>query len=501
MTTAIKTSLSLTAVAALLLSGACGGDGNTGRLPPSEALVKQIPWTNGVVPIGIDKEVLYTSALPAFPPIGQNRPDTGSLPVDCDAATALYEFAPWVATFEPEQYAEEAGGEASSYTGMAIRWAGADDKTRGSWRSPGFSTWYPGLMDKLSASVWGTPSQSVTDPGRADSQPFPPGPVPVCGGTPNSWVMHMRGQGFRYYGGNIAHILAGDNYQGSNNCPPDSSLCHPLPAAGATVDSAGFPLAPTKNDPDASGIYKLPALHTYWDGSAYEGISFWARRGPDSFGTLLVTMNEKHTSDDQNRQNETFCRRIYQCQSECLSYIDTDGTERRTTCQDSARPTDMTNDGLAPVKRCYDPAKGMPVPPVPEGTGIGSTDDLLDAIYPRCGKTCTFRSTYPDVDFEGKSCRPYTFMSGESAEYCYNEGELPPPSREERCGDGFTSTVQLSGDWEFYTVPFSAMRQGGYGKRAEFFDLKSLYSITLGWGAPNVDFYLDNGSLYRTKKL
>ena len=45
------------------------------------------------------------------------------------------------------------------------------------------------------------------------------------------------------------------------------------------------------------------------------------------------------------------------------------------------------------------------------------------------------------------------------------------------------------------------MRQGGYGKRAKDFDLKSVYSVTLGWGAGDVDFYVDNVSLYRVKKL
>jgi hypothetical protein len=486
LTTAIKTSLSLSALTAVLIA-ACSGSGNTGQYAPSENLVKQIPWTNGAVPVGDGNGGLYTSALPAYPPIGQDLADPGSLPVDCDSATAPYELAPWIATMEPDQY-----GGAPGDMGLAIRWAGADDLTRGSWRSPGFTTWYPGLMTM--GLPWGTPAQSVTDPGREDSRPFPPGPVPVCQGAPNANVLHMRGANFRYYGGNVAHILAGDNYADTNYCPPNSDLCPPVTPEGATIDSVGFPTAPTKNG-DASGGWQLRALHTYWDVSKYEGVSFWARRGPDSMGTLLVTINDKYTSDDQNRQNETYCRRIFACHSKCQNYGE---------CLPSLIEGDTTNaENPQPVMRCYDRAKGMPVGSTMAGdsSGMGSTDDLLDAIYPRCGNTCTFRKTYPDADLEGKECRPYTFTSGESAEYCFNENDPPPPSREERCGDGFTSMVQLTGDWKLYTVPFSEMRQGGYGKRAPEFDLKSAYSITLGWGSGNVDFYLDNISLYRTRKL
>jgi hypothetical protein len=170
------------------------------------------------------------------------------------------------------------------------------------------------------------------------------------------------------------------------------------------------------------------------------------------------------------------------------------------------------------VYRCYNLKKGAI--PGPNG-GVGASSDLLDEAYPRCnphadangvpfpkdpvthtythGSACTFRSTYPDADFEGKECRPYTFTSGESGEYCFNADDRPPPSRQERCNDGFTSMLELSEDWQFYTVPFSDMRQGGYGKVAPEFDLTSVYSVTLGWGPGNMDIYLDNVSLYKTR--
>ncbi len=502
MTTAIKTSLSLSAVAAVFVA-ACSGSGNTGQYPTGNDIVSLIPWTNGAIPLldesTPDMPKIMTAGSPVYPAIGQNLIDPGSGPIDCTLANH-YVFAPWMATQEPQEIADETGGDPADFIGIAVRWAGADDYTRGSWRTPGFTTWYPDLVNggKLSATIWGTPAQAVAEtPGQL---------APTCDGLPNTNVIHMRGAGFRYYGGNIAHILAGDNYVKNGvydfkDCPPrdpdlpPSDLCHAAPTSGSTVDSAGFPLTPTKNIPKDSTTYQLGALHTYLDLSAYEGVSFWARRGPESMGSLLVTINDKYTSDDMNRQNETYCRRIYACRSQCQNY---------EPC--SLVPGAMTNTGN-PLYRCYDPRKGALPPQSSDSSGAAS--DLLDAAYPRCdppelrgkpgGSACTFRDTYPDADFEGKACRPYTFTNGESSEYCYDETDPPPPSREERCGDGFTSMLQLTGDWKFYTVPFSEMRQGGYGKRAPEFDLTSSYSLTLGWGSGNVDFYIDNVSFYRTR--
>jgi hypothetical protein len=399
-------------------------------------------------------------------------------------------------------------------------------------------TWYPGLAAPsdpnktfLNPIIWGTPAQSTSDLGVVSpfSAPYPgasrdangvvqPGLVPNCNrnpdGTPkvaNNYVIHMRGAGFRYYGGNIAHILAGDNYNDDalydeTDCPKDvpgkPSLCHPKPANGATVDSAGFPLLPTKSVANPGDKYELGALHTYLDVSGYEGVSFWARRGPESMGTLLVTIADKYTSDDMNRQNEKYCRRIFGCYSVC---------QNGSVCSKTDAETDAVG---GPLYRCFDPKKNGAIPS-PDPTNVSAASDLVDEAYPRCnpkigpmdpvtqtwthGSACTFRSTYPDADFEGKECRPWTFTSGESGEYCFNADDPPPPSREERCNDGFTSMLQLSDDWQFYTVPFSDMRQGGYGKIAPEFDLKSVYSVTLGWGPGNMDIYIDNVSLYKTK--
>ncbi|HEY4103441.1 MAG TPA: hypothetical protein VGM44_06100, partial [Polyangiaceae bacterium] len=439
MTTAIPSRRSYSAAFFALVLLSCGGTTNAGNTIPGSdpvpnspgtadtstvPIITKIPWVNAGIPQVDASGNLVTSPDVYYPPLAtstiadygqtpQNVQPNGddsivtTTPIDC-SVLAPYQFAPWVATSEPERVLEEIGDPSiTPDVGFAMRWAGADDYTRGSWRVPGFTSWYPTLSaDMTLGVVWGTPSEKV-----------PPGTlVPQCDGKPNNWVIHMRGAGFRYYGGNIAHILGGDNFPTSTlHCPDGSDLCQSTMMTDPNHDSAGFPLTPTENTGGITG-YQLTALHTYWDVSKYDGVSFWARRGRDSMGTLGITLADKHTSDDMNRQNETYCKRIYACHKTCQNY---------QQCLPSTVPMDNTMAG-DPVNRCVDPDIGFPMD-VPVG---GSLDAELDAVYPRCGTSaCTFRTTYPDADFEGKDCRPYTFTSGESNEYCFNADDPPPPSR------------------------------------------------------------------------
>ena len=127
-------------------------------------------------------------------------------------------------------------------------------------------------------------------------------------------------------------------------------------------------------------------------------------------------------------------------------------------------------------------------------------------MYPRCGPSaCTSPCTYVDPDFDTDlrpdvACRPYTFPAAdESGEYCF-AADNPPPSRDDRCLDGWQGTVGLTLDWQFYTLPFTELRQGGYGKRAPYFNVKAIdtvaFTFIVGWA----DAYVDNVTLYRHKK-
>src|SRR5262249_51256725 len=153
-----------------------------------------------------------------------------------------------------------------------------------------------------------------------------------------------------------------------------------------TVDTAGMPVK------GRSGADYLNS-HDFFDVSGYEGVAFWARRGPEGQDRVLVILTEKFTSDRLARENETFCRRVRECHTKCLN---------DTPCSPDSPGSPNA------VYRCFDPAKG-PFPTVPL-----AIDSLIDLMYPRCGPSaCTFPATYPDADFEGKQCRPYTFPAAD----------------------------------------------------------------------------------------
>src|SRR5688572_7713030 len=72
-------------VAGLLcgLVAGCSSPGNTGRREISKELLAQVPWLNGAEALRDENGAVLLPAEPIYPPIGSNRPDPGSGPVDC----------------------------------------------------------------------------------------------------------------------------------------------------------------------------------------------------------------------------------------------------------------------------------------------------------------------------------------------------------------------------------------------------------------------------------
>jgi hypothetical protein len=453
------------AVAALALA-ACDGPGNSGRSPLEPNVVTRVPWQNGVLPeVDADAHVVFPM-LPEYPDIGLGIADLTTPPTEC-ATVGQYEFSKgWFDDFELTRM-----GADPNETGIAGGWASYDDLTKDSWHTPGDATWYPGLKGTI-YSAWGLPAVQM--------------PGPSCDGTPNDWVLHFKGGLFRKWGGGISHAFTDPvgKYRATpyDSCPPEADFCPAPLAKGATVDSAGLPTMATSTDDYANG-YKQS--HDFFDASGYDGIAFWARRGPEGSGQTLVILTDKYTSSRLARENQQYCRRIRECHSRCLS---------GSPCA----PDDPTS--ANPVYRCFDPAQvpGGVLPQLPI-----SIDTELDQIYPRCGPSaCTSPGTYLDQDFDSKPCTPYTFPSADEAgEYCWDpKTDLPPPTRDDRCQDGWMTIVQLSSEWKFYALPWSSFGQVGFGKKAPRLDLKSLDTLAFGASMGWADAYYDNVTLYRRKK-
>jgi hypothetical protein len=57
----------------------------------------------------------------------------------------------------------------------------------------------------------------------------------------------------------------------------------------------------------------------------------------------------------------------------------------------------------------------------------------------------------------------------------------------------------LTTDWRFYALPFSEMRQAGWGKKQPYLDLTALMSVQFHFGAGQWDVWIDDVAFYRRK--
>ena len=105
-----------------------------------------------------------------------------------------------------------------------------------------------------------------------------------------------------------------------------------------------------------------------------------------------------------------------------------------------------------------------------------------------------------DALYYGKPCSPHTMRNGVFGYWCFDpDKDERPAETTEQCGDHWTRVVNLSNEWQFYTVPFSAMAQQGWAKRQAALDLKALSTIRFTWDGGWVDFWIDDVRLYKTK--
>jgi hypothetical protein len=396
--------------------------------------------------------------------------DPGPSHLDCGGLAGLEFSTAWFDSFESDM------PDDPMHIGIASGWAGYDDLTQYAFHVPGDATWYPDLVKNRAFSApWGLPADNTFH-------------GPSCDGKPNNWSMRYRGGLFRKWGGGMSHAFTDPvgryRLTPSDACPPDVDFCPPPVPPGATVDTAGIPLKAKSGD-------EYLQSHDFLDVSNYDGVGFWARRGPEGYDRVLVILTDKFTSSRLARENETYCRRVRECHTQCLN----------------GAPCTLTNpNSTMPVWRCFDPTKVSPDAPPSSMCSLPtvSTESELDLMYPRCGASaCTSPNSYLDKDFDDKACRPYTFPAAdEYGEYCWNENDLPPPDRDSRCQDGWQRTVELTPDWKFHALPFADFSQVGFGKRAPYMDLKSLDTIAFGSPGPGTwsDVYIDNVTFYRRKK-
>jgi len=63
--------------------------------------------------------------------------------------------------------------------------------------------------------------------------------------------------------------------------------------------------------------------------------------------------------------------------------------------------------------------------------------------------------------------------------------------------DHFGAHVILNGDWQYVTLPFTELRQAGWGRPVPGLDLSGLRGLVITYGAGAWDLWIDDLTFYR----
>lgn len=341
--------------------------------------------------------------------------------------------------------------------------------------------------------------------------------------SPNNHVLHESGGPFYGWGGGIGIGLAHINTDGpvAPSGATAQGICLNPKAACQSPGGYAHPDTPCTCPPPASGQLGVATSTAAIDVSQWDGISFWARRGPAGQPLMRVLVGDKFTDDDisylmyvGNPNEPRLCERKGECT--CLF--------QDTTCDWYSAADPVYAPLIASVSPPATPDAFLP-PALqngayfcgPPGSHPGSASSGV-TIANLCGRSLcdyaypAYPNNGPDPEWAGRACTPYTYRNGTQADVCYNPtatvnpatgAAVPadplPAESDEQCGDHFTFPVELSENWQFYTVPFAQMSQQGWAKQAPYFDLTTASVVRFTWDAGYVDYYIDDVRFYRVK--
>lgn len=321
----------------------------------------------------------------------------------------------------------------------------------------------------LAPPIWGSAGDAYTYDDYSAAHPVK---VPITmrrcktaanpDGVPEE-VAHFFGGPYQSWGGGIGRSIR--NWWSASN--PNNRCTGP-----------GTP-APCESLDPALGFTARTVDLSQWD-----GVSLWARRGPESQAGFRVTVGDKTTDDDLNidqtvgseddniDEEQRWCNRVRRC--DCSG---------KSPCSNSSNPA-------VPGTFCFDP--------------LYQDQPKAESDYQRCGKTACeapYEAGGVDPAFNGRECRPFQLQSGYTRSFCFEPGVDPDPAEaSELCGDHFQTPVRLSTEWQFFTVPFSGMRQQAFGKESPGLSTDQVSLVRLTFEGGWIDYYVANIRFYRVKR-
>lgn len=314
-------------------------------------------------------------------------------------------------------------------------------------------------------------------------------------------VHHIRGGLFREWGGGMGRRLV--------NFLPDCSY----PAA------EDDPAYCVEADPRIESVADLPEnsmfnLRTNFYGMMadlreWEGISFWARSGPNNTAGIRVGLGDRQLDDDiafleTKAGLAPMCERVRECG--CRNHRPcTENTDGTFSCwQPGLDPSPeevLASGGLVAVNEDI-PYEACGITACNEGNPAFAAGDVVTNLV---GIDPPFATPEHPAYPEGTAqCLPYKLTNDLQDYFCYTppnpetgDPGNPPADGPDRCGDVWAKGVTLTTDWQFYKIPFTELRQEGYAKLFGNLDLSKITLVRFTWMQGWVDVWLDDVRFYR----
>jgi hypothetical protein len=444
---------------------ACGDVGDDSYVPPNVTALNQVDLNNEPFCVGTC------------------RPDYGSQRINCSADDGL-EFFP----------VDVLNGDGNGRDGGAV----------GATTATGFYAYNDGTADFMQAGILEYPRDAIVtnDPSSTGVTNYEPPTVPVndrCGpdGQPGPTnAHHVRGGLFYEWGGGIGRRLT--NFV---TAPAAMPACL---AAGAGPNDPEYCPDPDPRIESVADLPENPTLRTDFYGMVadlrgWEGISFWARQGPNNTGGIRVYVGDRQLDEDiafleANAGLTPMCQRVKEC-----------GCRNHRPCT----PDTIQRATPRVELSCWDPAAGdTPPSQLQAESGLGTAfvnpydicgDFLCDAINPAWTITDPLFATPAATPPGTAQCQLYKLTNDLEEYYCYdaNNPASFPADQPKRCGDGWAKGVALSTDWKFFKIPFTELRQEGYGQEFSYLDLSAITLVRFTWTQGWVDVWLDDVRFYR----